>query len=98
MSRLLDEIVQATVTSLAKQENELITIALAARLGVEKPNPYNYLNRMSRLDLADGYVVHLDGDPIIWIGKPVYHETFGDTKTNITTTLKIQYRLIDPKE
>lgn len=86
-----DEIANAACLAVVKQENELVTQALALHVGVKNPNPYDYLNRMSRVDLNHGYVVNLDGRAIITIYKPTF------TLSGLTTEIKVQYQLVEPE-
>lgn len=86
-----DEIASAACRAVVKQENELVSRALALHTGAERPNPYDYLNRMSRVDLSDGYVVNLDGKAILTVYKPTF------AFAGLTTEIKVQYQLIEPE-
>lgn len=70
--------------AVARDTNRVIVVALGRRTGVENPNPYDYLNRMSRRDQADGEVIYLDDTPLIWIGKP----------TITADSVTVNYRII----
>lgn len=61
---------QAVVAKIARNLNELVIQALSRATGTFDPNPYSYLNRMSKNDNRDGTTVYLDGSPILWVGRP----------------------------
>lgn len=61
---------QAIVAKMARNLNELVIQALGRATGTFEPNPYSYLNRMSKNDNRDGTTVYLDGSPILWVGRP----------------------------
>ena len=63
-----DEIVQNLSRNVSESINRVIIQSLVLAVGVENPNPYDYINRMSRGKQADGDMIFLDGRPLVWIG------------------------------
>lgn len=48
--------------------NELLCQAIARVTGVAEINPYDYLNRMAKMENESGLTVYLDKSPILWVG------------------------------
>lgn len=74
---------------ISKQENEIIIGALASHFQVSNPNPYDYLNRMSKNENRDGKTVYLDGKPLVWFAPT----TISDEDDPGSLSVKVSFRL-----
>lgn len=60
--------VQTIVAAQTRFLNELVCQAIGRVTGALVVNPYEYLNRMSKMENASGMTVYLDGSAILWVG------------------------------
>lgn len=69
------EKVRTVVAAQARFLNELVCQAIARVTGAAEVNPYDYLNRMSKMENSAGMTVYLDGSAILWVGPGQIRET-----------------------
>lgn len=62
------EKIRNVVAAQTRSLNELVCQAIARVTGATDVNPYDYLNRMSKMENAAGMTVYLDGSAILWVG------------------------------
>lgn len=85
-----DQVIKSTAAALSQRENALLAEALAKHTGQVNPNPYDFINRLTKNENSAGLTVFLSGVHILWIGKPTVQD-LGDGKS----VVNVQYKLFE---
>lgn len=93
MDDLLSQIRSQAMNAMLEKENDLLIEALRRATGEKDPNPYGYINRLSKWERVDGTMIYFDKQEILFIHKP----TFSHADEQFRTTINVQYQHFLPE-
>lgn len=79
---------RSATAHIVTEQNRLITAALGKATGLERPNPYDFVGRLTKNENAQGTTIFFDKSAILWVGRA---ET---DFVNDCITIKVPYRML----